>query len=606
MDVSQTLTAIPDIVLLPLPVVGPMVVAAFLLMLGHILPRHAPDVVATVVALLAGVACAVLALRAEHGPIVGWFGGWVPKQGLALGISFAADRASATIATLVCLLFASSFVFAWGYFEKISAHFQVLMLLFLAAMVGFTLTHDLFNLFVWFEVMSVTAFALTGYKLESSAIGGALNFTVTNSLAGFMMLAGIGLVYSKAGALDLSALAQHVTASGPDPVIEAAFCMIVCGLLIKSAMVPFHFWLADAHAVAPSPVCIIFSGAMVSIGLFGVAKLVYAVFAGYSDVTAVVHSAIIGLAAFGAVVGGFLAISQRHLKRMLAFSTISHSGIMLAGVAALSNEGVAGMLTYIVGHGLVKGALFIVAGVLLATRASVDEIGLRGLGREGIWPAGLVLALGALLLGGLPFGITDEGFKLIDAGLTESGRGWVVYALALGAALTGGAILRATGRIFLGLGPDPGSEEAAPTEDEKEKADRPFWLMAAPAFLLIALSLTPGELVRHYAATAIGPFFRPDGAAILGLAAPHEAQAPTLFDAAPHGWLMWVAVACSIGIAAYSLFRQDLPKFLGALSKRAFGPIFKALETLHSGLISDYVTWIAIGFATVVAAFVLV
>ena len=91
--------------------------------------------------------------------------------------------------------------------------------------------------------MSVTAFALTGYKLEGSAIGGALNFTVTNSLGGFMMLAGIGLIYSRAGALDFSSLAQHVAASPNDPVIEAAFCMIVCALLIKSAMVPFHFWL---------------------------------------------------------------------------------------------------------------------------------------------------------------------------------------------------------------------------------------------------------------------------------------------------------------------------------------------------------------------------
>ena len=77
-------------------------------------------------------------------------------------------------------------------------------------------------------------------------------------------------------------------------MIEAAFCMIVRGLLIKSAMVPFHFWLADAHPVAPSPVCVIFSGAMVAIGLFGVAKLVYAVFANYSEVRDVVRNAIMG------------------------------------------------------------------------------------------------------------------------------------------------------------------------------------------------------------------------------------------------------------------------------------------------------------------------
>ena len=597
---------IPDAVLLPLPVAGSMAVAAILLMFGHVWPKHVPDVIATLTALAAGLACATLAWRAGDGPITLWFGGWQPKEGVTLGIAFSADRASATVATLVCLLFSSSFVFAWGYFEKISAHFQVLMLLFLAAMVGFTLTHDLFNLFVWFEVMSVTAFALTGYKLEGSAIGGALNFTVTNSLAGFMMLAGIGLIYSRAGALDLASLGQHVAANPGDPVIEGAFCLIVCALLIKAAMVPFHFWLADAHAVAPSPVCIIFSGAMVSIGLFGVAKLMATVFNGYADVDGVMRTAILGLATIGALVGGLMALQQRHVKRMLAFSTISHAGIMLAGIAALTNEGTAGMLVYVVGHGLVKGALFIVAGILLATRASIDEIHLRGLGREGIWPAGIVMALGGLVLGGLPVGITDEGFKLIDAGLAESGRGPVIYALALGAAITGGAVLRATGRIFLGLGPDAGNEEGAPTEDEQERADRPFWLMIVPAALLAALALTPGEVARRWVETAILAFAHPDGAALIGLAPPRPPQAVPVLDASPHAWLPWAAVALALLIAGYGLFRERLPSMVKGSTRGAFGPVFRGLEALHSGLINDYVAWIAVGFAAVVAAFAIV
>ena len=597
------MSAIPDAVLLPLPIAGPMAVAALLLMFGHVLPRHVPDAVGVLVAALVAGVCALLAVRAGSHPIVSWFGGWEPRDGLVLGIGFAADRASAIVATLVGVLFTASFVFAWSFFDRTNAHFHVLMLLFLAAMVGFSLTHDLFNLFVWFEIMSVSAFALTGIKLEGSALSGAMNFTVTNSVAAYIILAGIGLVYTRAGALDFSAIAQHVAAPPPDPVVAGAFCLIVCGLLIKAAAVPFHFWLADAHAVAPSPVCVLFSGAMVSLGLFAVAKLASAVFASHAEVAAVMRTAVLGLGAAGSLVGGAMALSQRHVKRMLAFSTIGHSGIMLAGLATFTDEGTAGMLVYVVGHGLIKGALFMVAGILLATRAAIDEIDLRGLGREGIWPAGLLMALGGLVLGGLPFGITDEGFELIDSGLTTAGRSWIIAVLAVGAALTGGAILRATGRIFLGLGPDPGSEADAPTEEEQEKADRPFWLMATPAIALVTLAFCPGDLVRQVAETAIHSFAHPDAAAFLAGRQAALAEIVTLPSRAPHPWVPWLSLAGSLVIAGYSLSREFLPAVFRKTTRALFGPLFRGLETLHSGLINDYVAWIAIGIAAIVAAF---
>ena len=183
--------------LLPITILLPLGLAALLLAVAHWLPPRIADGASVVASLVLAALCAWLAVQALHGPIVHWFGGWTPavsgRPGVVLGIGFSADPMSAVVAAFCALLFAFSFVFAWGYFDHIHAHFHVLMLLFLAAMTGFCLTRDLFNLFVWFELMSIAAFALTAYPLGKSSLEGALNFTVTNALGSFLMLGGVGL-----------------------------------------------------------------------------------------------------------------------------------------------------------------------------------------------------------------------------------------------------------------------------------------------------------------------------------------------------------------------------------------------------------------------------
>ncbi len=585
----------------PLPVAIPLLVAAVMLVLAHVLPGRVPDVVATVVALACGGLCALMAARAADGPLVYWFGGWTPRAGLTLGIGFVVDQASAAVGILVSVIFAASFVFAWGYFDEIHAHFHVLMLLFLAAMIGFCTTHDLFNLFVWFEVMSVAAFALTGFRLQASAIEGALDFTVTNTLGSYLMLGGIGLLYVKAGALDFSALGRAVAAAPGDPVVLGAFCLIAAALLIKGATVPFHFWLSDAHTVAPSPVSVIFSGAMVALGVFGIAKLDWQVFAGSAAVSAVVRTVVLWLGAASVVIGGVMCLTQRHVKRLLAFSTISHVGIMLVGFAMLTPVGTGGMLVYLVGHGLVKGALFMVAGILLADLGGIDEIGLRGKGR-GIWPAGIAMAWGGLMLAGLPFGLMDEGAKLLGDAAFHEAR-WAAFAVPVGAVFTGGAVLRAAGRIFLGLGQMPGEEERSPTEEEQEKANRPLWLMLAPCVVLLALALTPGEAARRFAERAIRAYVHPDGAAILGLAPAAALAKTTLPSSTAYPWLPWFTTGLAVLVASYDLGRARLPERLVTWIDRLIGPPLGTLRDLHSGVVSDYAAWIAAGLAVLAMAF---
>jgi len=310
------------------------------------------------------------------------------------------------------------------------------------------------------------------------------------------------------------------------------------------------------------------------------------VFGASDQVQHALPALLIGLGCFTALLGGWMALLQRHLKRMLAFSTISHAGIMLTGLGALSVDGTGGMLVYVVGHGLVKGALFMVAGILLATQASIDEIALRGLGR-GIWPAGIAMALAGLLLCGLPLGLLDQGTRLIQGALAQQGHGIALVAGVIGAALTGAAVLRAAGRIFLGLGPDPGDEAGAPSEDEREKANRPLWLMLGPCCALLALDMgVPAGLIEHALPRAASAFMhRPVVDAV--------SEGP--------GWLPWASVAAALAGAGYGLLRNHLPALLVLPVRATQSAPTRALEALHSGLIGDYAAWLAVGVAMIAA-----
>jgi multicomponent Na+:H+ antiporter subunit D len=394
------------------------------------------------------------------------------------------------------------------------------------------------------------------------------------------------LIYSVGGTLDFTALAHVVAGAGGDTVIAASFCLLVTGLLIKAAVVPFQLWLADAHALAPSPVCVIFSGAMVTMGVYGATKLGWQVFGGDPVIRAVAHTVMLAAGATSVIVGGVMCVTQRHVKRLLAFSTISHAGIMLIGCSVFSANGEAGVLLYMLGHGLVKGALFMNAGILLATLGGIDELGLRGLGRQ-IWPAGLAMAAGGLSLAGAPVGLMEHGTRLIEAAADASGHGWVTAVMVLGGALTGGAVLRAAGRIFLGAGAVAGDEGRAPTEEEQEKSDRPLWLMLTPCTILLVLSLFGTSSVDAFAAHAVGPF--------IGSSQPATTGAPV---PSPPSYLSWMTVGLAILIAGYDLSRSRLP---GGPLVRAAGaalhPLHSVLEAWHSGLVGDYVTWIVVGLA---------
>ncbi len=589
--------------ILPLPVAIPLAVAAFLTAASSVISRRTADWVAITTGAVSVLLCLLVLVRLEEIPVAYWFGGWQPTNGIAFGIAFTVDRFGLVTAANVALLGTASLIFSYHYFDSVGTLFHTLMLVFIGSMVGFCLSGDLFTFFVFFELMGATAFGLTGYKVEESSLSGAINFAVTNSIGAFLMFLGIGLVYGRTGALNMAQIGRSLAMASPDSLLLASFVLIMSGLFIKGSIVPFHFWLSDAHAVAPTPVCVLFSGVMVGLGLFGGARVYWAIFSEslHSQEQALRTVLLFG-GIFTALLGGVMCFLQRHLKRLLAFSSISHMGIILVAFSLFDPVGLAGGVIYFLIHGLIKGGLFLCVGILLHRLESVDEFDLRGKGRA-VPLSGVVFALGGLLLAGMPpFGLSI-GKGLIESAAEKAGYGWTKIAFFFASALTGGAVLRAAGRIFLGLGREKGEEKTGATEQEKPETKGShglmLWVTFGPAAALIVLSVllsASPDLSRHgVKAAAEFQNWRGYGEAVLygKDQAFRNVQVPPVAKFSP------VSGALStLGAVLFAI----LSLFLFKLSKKAFKfmdrstdlPV-RALQAVHSGHVAEYIAWIAFG-----------
>jgi multicomponent Na+:H+ antiporter subunit D len=607
--------------LVPLPVLVPLLAAAGLVGVIALARRLFIDSISIVVAVAVSVLAVVLLSRSGGELIVYWFGGWRPRDGVALGISFAVDPMGAGLAAFIAVMFVMAFTFASRYFVVVGPLFHVLMLVFLAGAMGFSLTGDLFNLFVFFELVSVSAYALTAYDIEEEGpLTGTLNFAVTNSVGATFVLIGIALVYARTGALNMAQIGEALASGPADGLVVGAFTLMAVGFLTKAAVVPFHFWLADAYSVAPTPVCLLLSAAMSELGLFALARVYWTMFDGALGGSAeAITTVLLVLGSLTAVLGALMCFAQRHLKRMLAFATISHVGLFLIGIALLDGAGLAGTAVYVMADGAVKASLFVGVGVIQHRYASVDELALRGRGRD------LPLTAGFMLLGGLalaslpPFG-PFLGKAMIDEAAVATGHGWVAAVLILSSALTGGAVLRATGRIFRGWGEETeeGDEyhvRGAEVDPELQyRHDKVPLTMTVPTVVLLAgglaLGLVPG--LADAALDAAARFTDRAGyaRAVLGIDGAGAARAPALAEAGPFtgphasDWLYaTLSLVGAIGLATLALTRGRLRDLAGpGRAGEAVRGTLRALRGLHTGQAGDYVTWLVIGTVLLGAA----
>lgn len=295
-------------------------------------------------------------------------------------------------------------LFSIGYMPQENiGKFYALLLMMTGGMVGIGLAADLFNLFVMFELMSLSSFILVAFERENwEPVEAGVKYLVMSALGSMVALLGIILIYTYSGSLSLAQLA-HTDFIGPRRELAMAIAaLFMVGFGVKAAMVPMHTWLPDAHSAAPSGISAMLSGIVISAGLITMIKALTAIDGLQLGLVLPLFAVITML------VGNLMAWVQTDLKRMLAYSSIAHMGYILVGVGAAfampqvaALEGMRGGLFHILNHAIMKGGAFLCAGAVLTVLGTRDLNQMAGIGRR-IPFLGICFGIFVLALVGAP------------------------------------------------------------------------------------------------------------------------------------------------------------------------------------------------------------
>jgi len=323
-------------------------------------------------------------------------------------------------------------IFSVSYMEKSEGlgRYYALLLIMIAGIVGIGFAGDLFNMFVFFEVMAIPSYVLVAFEKEKwEPIEAAMKYIIMSVFGSLMALLGISIIFMYTGSLDLAVLAQ-LTADMDSLKAIGAVGLIIIGFGVKAAIVPLHTWLPDAHSAAPSGISAMLSGVIIEAGLITMIKAL-AVLPGINSGVVLIIFGIVSM-----FVGNFMAIVQRDLKRMLAYSSIAQMGYILLGMglafAYLSSGGDYGFrggFFHILNHAVMKGGAFLCAGAILYSIGTRDMEEMRGIGRR-LPLVGVAFAFFGFALAGVPplNGFISK-FFICKAGVDAGG--WGIAAMVL-------------------------------------------------------------------------------------------------------------------------------------------------------------------------------
>ena len=337
----------------------------------------------------------------DGGIVAYWMGNWEPVNGYAIGIGYEVDALGFVFTVLVALTCWLSSVYALGYMNRDHhmAHYDTLFLMLEGSVLGLTMTGDIFNMFVMIEIMTFASVALTAFRAkQDGALEAAFKYLVIGSIGSSLNLLGIAMLYGECHTLNMAQLSAMLY-GGLTPTTAFAFGAILAGFAVKAYIVPFHTPAADAYAVAPASISMVFAGMVNKAGVYGLIRMVWIVFRAMD-----IKTIQILLVVFGTVtmfIGVTMALAQHEFKRLLAFHSISQIGYVVTAIGLGSALGLTGGIFHAVNHTLFKGLLFLCAGAVFYATGTTNLDKLGGLSKK-MPKTTFCFLIGAAAISGLP------------------------------------------------------------------------------------------------------------------------------------------------------------------------------------------------------------
>jgi len=427
-----------------------------------------------------------------NGPISAQMGGWEAP----FGITLIADHLSAVLVLVAALVGVAVSIYALSDIddERAKGGFDTFLQILLTGIVGAFLTGDLFNLYVWFEVMLISSFALIVLGGDKVQLDGAVKYVAINLVSTVLLLTAIGLTYGLAGTLNMadlnSALAQH-----PEQELVTVVSMLfLIAFGIKAAVFPLYFWLPASYHTLPISIAAMFAALMTKVGVYALIRTFTLIFTPDGDLIAYIILVVALLTMVAGIIG---AISHTNIRRILSYHIIGSIGFMLLGLGLGSPLAMAASIFYMIQGILVKALLFLIAGIIERRGNSSELSELGGLYRSAPGFSMLYLFAALALIGIPPLSGFWAKLMVLGAGL-ELQAWWVIGVVVLASLLTFIPLMRIWFEAFWKAAPEDHHSKAAATVSKASSTVSMLQLgpVLALSAVLLLIGLAPSFLIE--------------------------------------------------------------------------------------------------------------